>query len=70
MAAYACALRVSGRSAPPAEQFCPAPDAGAEMQELALTPPTSACKSHMIMGKTSDLADPDGYVASFPIRQG
>ena len=52
-----------------AEQVYLATDAGAKMRELGLTPPASAYKSHTVMGKTFDPADPDGYVASFPIRR-
>jgi len=49
-----------------AEQVYLATDAGAKMRELGMTPPASAYRSHTIMGKTFDPADPDGYVASFP----
>ncbi len=49
-----------------AEQVYLATDAGAKMRELGMTPPDSAYRSHTIMGKTFDPADPDGYLASFP----
>jgi len=52
-----------------AEQVYLATDAGAKMRELGLSVPASAYKSHTVMGKTFDPADPDGYVASFPIRR-
>jgi len=52
-----------------AEQVYLATDAGAKMRELGLTVPASAYKSHTVMGKTFDPADPGGYVASFPIRR-
>ena len=52
-----------------AQQVYLATDAGAKMKELGMTVPGSAYRSHTIMGKTFDPADPDGYVASFPIRR-
>jgi len=52
-----------------AQQVFLATDAGAKMKELGLTVPASAYRSHTVMGKTFDPADPDGYVASFPIRR-
>ncbi len=52
-----------------AEQVYLATDAGAKMRELGMTPPASAYRSHTVMGKTFDPADPNGYVASFPIRR-
>ena len=52
-----------------AQQVYLATDAGAKMKELGMTVPASAYRSHTIMGKTFDPADPDGYVASFPIRR-
>ena len=52
-----------------AQQVYLATDAGTKMKELGMTVPASAYKSHTIMGKTFDPADPDGYVASFPIRR-
>ncbi len=52
-----------------AEQVYLATDAGSKMRDLGLAVPASAYRSHTIMGKTFDPADPDGYVASFPIRR-
>jgi len=52
-----------------AEQVFLATEAGDKMRELGLTPPASAYRPHTIMGKTFDPADPDGYVASFPLRR-
>ncbi len=52
-----------------AEQVYLATDAGAMMRDAGLTPPASAYRTHSIMGKTFDPADPDGYVASFPLRR-
>lgn len=52
-----------------AEQVFLAADAGDKMREAGLMPPASAYRSHTIMGKTFDPADPDGYVASFAIRR-
>ena len=52
-----------------AEQVFMATDAGAKMRDAGLTVPPSAYRSHTIMGKTFDPADPDGYVASFAIKR-
>ena len=52
-----------------AEQVFLATDAGAMMRNLGETPPASAYRSHSIMGKAFDPADPDGYVAGFTIRR-
>jgi len=52
-----------------AEQVFLATEAEAKMRELGLTPPANAYRPHTIMGKTFDPADPDGYVASFPLRR-
>jgi nitrate/nitrite transport system substrate-binding protein len=52
-----------------AQQVYLATDAGAKMKELGLPAPDSAYRSHTIMGKTFDPADPDGYVNSFAIRR-
>lgn len=37
------------------------------MAEMGLSPPEETYKSYVIMGKTFDPADPEGYVASFDI---
>ncbi|HEX2257039.1 MAG TPA: CmpA/NrtA family ABC transporter substrate-binding protein [Afifellaceae bacterium] len=37
------------------------------MAEMGLTPPEETYQSYVIMGKTFDPADPEGYVASFDI---
>ena len=52
-----------------AEQVYLATDAAAVMRELGYTPPEITYKSHVIMGKTFDPADPEGYVNSFDIRR-
>jgi len=52
-----------------AQQVYLATDAGARMKDLGLTVPDSAYRSHTIMGKTFDPADPEGYVNSFAIRR-
>jgi nitrate/nitrite transport system substrate-binding protein len=52
-----------------AQQVYLATDAGAKMKELGLPVPDSAYRSHTVMGKTFDPADPDGYVNSFAIRR-
>ncbi len=52
-----------------AEQVYLATDTGAMMRNLGETPPASAYRSHSIMGKAFDPADPDGYVAGFAIRR-
>ena len=52
-----------------AEQVFLATDAGARMKDLGLTVPASAYRSHTVMGKTFDPADPEGYVNSFAIRR-
>ncbi len=52
-----------------AEQVYLATDAGARMKDLGLTVPGSAYRSHTVMGKTFDPADPEGYVNSFAIRR-
>ncbi len=44
-------------------------DAAARMRDAGLTPPDTPYKSYTIMGKTFDPAQPDAYVASFPIRR-
>jgi nitrate/nitrite transport system substrate-binding protein len=50
-----------------AEQVYLASDAAAVMRELGYEPPAETYKSHVVMGKTFDPADPEGYVASFAI---
>ena len=52
-----------------AEQVYLAADAGSTMRDLGLPVPASAYKSHTVMGKTFDPADPEGYVNSFAIRR-
>jgi len=52
-----------------AEQVYLAADAGAVMRGLGYEPPTETYKTHTIMGKTFDPADPEAYVASFAIRK-
>ena len=52
-----------------AEQVFLAADAGAMMRNLGEAPPASAYRSHSVMGKAFDPADPDGYVAGFAIRR-
>jgi nitrate/nitrite transport system substrate-binding protein len=50
-----------------AEQVYLATDAAKVMRDLGYTPPEVTYKSHVIMGKTFDPADPEGYVKSFAI---
>ncbi|WP_333835242.1 CmpA/NrtA family ABC transporter substrate-binding protein, partial [Rubrimonas sp.] len=50
-----------------AEQVYLAADAAAVMRELGYEPPSETYKTHTIMGKVFDPADPEGYVASFAI---
>lgn len=52
-----------------AEQVYLAADAGSTMRDLGLPVPGNAYKSHTVMGKTFDPADPEGYVNSFAIRR-
>jgi nitrate/nitrite transport system substrate-binding protein len=52
-----------------AEQVFLATDAAAKMKEAGLAVPASAYKSHVVMGKTFDPADPEGYVNSFAIKR-
>ncbi len=52
-----------------AQQVFLAAGAESKMKELGLPTPASPYRSYQIMGKTFDPADPDGYVASFPIRR-
>ena len=51
-----------------AQQIYLATDAAKFMRELGLTPPATASKTFVVMGKTFDPAKPDEYLASFPIR--
>jgi nitrate/nitrite transport system substrate-binding protein len=39
------------------------------MREMGLTPPVSASKTFVVMGKTFDPAEPDDYVNSFSIKR-
>lgn len=50
-----------------AEQVYLAADARKVMEDLGYDAPDVTYKSHTIMGKTFDPADPEGYVASFAI---
>ncbi len=52
-----------------AQQVFLAAGAEAQMRSLGLQAPADPYRSFQIMGKTFDPADPDGYVASFPIRR-
>ncbi|MCS6921837.1 MAG: ABC transporter substrate-binding protein [Elioraea sp.] len=52
-----------------AEQVFLATDAAQAMRELGLTPPDRPSRTHVIMGRTFDPADPEGYIASFAIRR-
>lgn len=52
-----------------ARQVMLSTDAAKLMKEMGLTPPASDTKTFSVMGKAFDPADPDGYVASFPIRR-
>ena len=53
-----------------AEQVYLATDARSVMQDLGYDAPAENYKSHQIMGKTFDPADPEGYLASFAIGRG
>lgn len=46
-----------------------ATDARRLMEEAGLTPPAETTKSFSVMGKAFDPADPEGYLASFPIKR-
>ena len=50
-----------------AEQVYLATDAAAVMKEMGFTPPEVTYKSHTIMGKTFDPAEPEAYATSFAI---
>ncbi|WP_434052746.1 CmpA/NrtA family ABC transporter substrate-binding protein [Roseibium sp.] len=51
------------------EQVYLATDAQAVMKEMGQTPPDITYKSHTIMGKTFDPAEPDAYIESFAIKR-
>jgi nitrate/nitrite transport system substrate-binding protein len=53
-----------------AEQVFLATDTAQAMRELGLSPPATAKRTHVIMGRAFDPADPEGYLASFAIRRG
>jgi nitrate/nitrite transport system substrate-binding protein len=53
-----------------AEQVYLAADAKKVMEDLGYDAPDVTYKSHTIMGKTFDPADPEGYVSSFAIGKG
>jgi nitrate/nitrite transport system substrate-binding protein len=53
-----------------AEQVYLAADAKKVMEDLGYEAPDITYKSHTIMGKTFDPAEPEAYVASFPIGKG
>jgi nitrate/nitrite transport system substrate-binding protein len=44
-------------------------DAQRLMREQGLTPPTTTTKTFVVMGKTFDPAQPEAYLASFPIKR-
>jgi nitrate/nitrite transport system substrate-binding protein len=52
-----------------AEQVFLATDTAQAMRELGLSPPAATKRPHVIMGRTFDPADPEGYLASFAIRR-
>ena len=52
-----------------AEQVFLATDTARLMREMGLTPPESASKTFVVMGKTFDPAKPDDYVNSFSIKR-
>lgn len=52
-----------------AEQVYLASDCATVMRDLGLTPPEETYKSHVIMGKTFDPAEPEAYVDSFAIKR-
>ncbi|MDA8870330.1 ABC transporter substrate-binding protein [Rhizobiaceae bacterium] len=53
-----------------AEQVYLASDARKVMKDLGYDAPETDYKSHVIMGKTFDPAEPEAYLESFPIRKG
>ncbi|WP_370853063.1 CmpA/NrtA family ABC transporter substrate-binding protein [Pararhizobium haloflavum] len=52
-----------------AERVYLASDCATVMRDLGLEPPAETYKSHVIMGKTFDPAEPEAYVESFDIRR-
>jgi nitrate/nitrite transport system substrate-binding protein len=46
-----------------------ATDAAAAMREVGLTPPDTTSRGFSVMGKPFDPAQPEAYIASFPIRR-
>src|SRR3954452_16484061 len=52
-----------------AEQVFLATDTAKLMREMGLTPPATASKSFVVMGKTFDPARPDEYLKSFSIKR-
>jgi len=53
-----------------AEQVYLAGDCKKIMEQLGYDAPDVTYKSHTIMGKTFDPAEPEAYVKSFPIGKG
>jgi nitrate/nitrite transport system substrate-binding protein len=53
-----------------AEQVYLATETGERMKAMGQTPPETTYRTHTIMGKVFDPADPDGYLSSFAIRRG
>ena len=53
-----------------AEQVYLAADAKKVMEDLGYEAPDVTYKSHTIMGKTFDPAEPEAYVSSFAIGRG
>jgi nitrate/nitrite transport system substrate-binding protein len=52
-----------------AEQVFLATDTAKLMREMGLTPPATASKSFVVMGKTFDPAKPDEYLKSFSVKR-
>ena len=52
-----------------AEQVFLAADCASVMKEMGFTPPTSAYKKHVVMGKEFDPDKPEEYIKSFAIRK-
>jgi nitrate/nitrite transport system substrate-binding protein len=52
-----------------AEQVFLATDTAKLMQEAGLTPPASASKTFVVMGKTFDPTKPEEYLKSFAIKK-
>ncbi|GGB31302.1 nitrate ABC transporter substrate-binding protein [Tistrella bauzanensis] len=53
-----------------AEQVYLATETGERMKAMGQTPPETTYRTHTIMGKVFDPADPEGYLSSFAIRRG